>query len=248
MENPAPRHRHLLHFQGSLEALAGRQPGGRERLARQCQPRSRRYWGAGVAVYSPSELWPRSPAERSLLGAQAPPPSWSLFNDAPCAALWERAPRPANRRSDPGASRAPRGRLSRRRRRCYGPVGLAWPGRREREEAVPSRLAGAEGARRAAPGKTRAVDPDRDGRDFGPAHACCPAPGPLRLSSPCAHERLGSLHPEHTPPHHQALLRDGGTLSVLYPSLLSSRPFHSPHSVGSHLELLSLLPLLRVRL
>lgn len=155
MENPTPRHRHLLHFQGSPEALAGRQPSGREALARRGRPEARRCRGAGVAVYSPSELWPRSPAERSLLGAPAPPPSWSLFNDAPCAALWERAPRPANRRSDPGASRAPRGRRSRRRRRRRGPRGPdpasgVWTAGREESES--GRFSGAGGARSPAPG------------------------------------------------------------------------------------------------
>lgn len=72
--------------------------------------------GARGCGHSPSELWPRSPAERSLLGAPAPPPSWSLFNDAPCAAFWERAPgRPIARR--PGLARSRRSRRRRRRRR-----------------------------------------------------------------------------------------------------------------------------------
>lgn len=58
----------------------------------------------------------------------------------------------------------------------------AWPGRREREEAVPSRLAEAEGARRAVPGKTRAVDPDREGPRMRavrrPGLSASPAPVP----------------------------------------------------------------------
>lgn len=73
---------------------APRRPGGR------CGARRARKLGG--AARSPSELWPRSPAERSLLGAPAPPPSWSLFNDAPSGAFWER------RRSQPiGARPAP---------------------------------------------------------------------------------------------------------------------------------------------
>lgn len=79
--------------------------------------------GARGRGHSPSELWPRSPAERSLLGAPAPPPSWSLFNDAPCAAFWERAPgRPIARR--PGLARSRRSRRRRRRRRGVAGLGL----------------------------------------------------------------------------------------------------------------------------
>lgn len=79
--------------------------------------------GARGRGHSPSELWPRSPAERSLLEAPAPPPSWSLFNDAPCAAFWERAPgRPIARR--PGLARSRRSRRRRRRRRGVAGLGL----------------------------------------------------------------------------------------------------------------------------
>lgn len=73
-ETPAPRHRLL----GGLNGRRGER--GRARGLRR---------PGRAAARSPSELWPRSPAERSLLGAPTPPPSWSLFNDAPCAALWE---------------------------------------------------------------------------------------------------------------------------------------------------------------
>lgn len=136
--------------------------------------RSRR---AGGAAHSPSELWPRSPAERSLLGAPAPPPSWSLFNDAPCAAFWERAPRPANRRSDPGAPRAPGGRRTRGRRRRGGfrAAGLAagsWAAGMEKSVSRPPRRG--SGARTAAPAETRAAGPDGDGR----AERAPAAPGP----------------------------------------------------------------------
>lgn len=47
------------------------------------------------AALSPLALWPHSPAGRSPRGLPRPPPSWSLFNDAPCGAFWdEAAPQP----------------------------------------------------------------------------------------------------------------------------------------------------------
>lgn len=55
-------------------------------------------------------------------------------------------------------------------------AGLSWPpgSRREGEESESGRLAGAGGARSPVPGKTRAVDPDGDGR----AGQTAAAPGP----------------------------------------------------------------------
>lgn len=41
-----------------------------------------------AAKCSPLKLWQRFPAVKSLLVHRAPP-SWSLFSDAPCAALWD---------------------------------------------------------------------------------------------------------------------------------------------------------------
>jgi len=89
-ESPAPRHRRLLQLwaPGRPQPVAS-PAGAKAEHGSAARDRGR---GARGREHSPSELWPRSPAERSLLGAPAPPPSWSLFNDAPCGAFWERAP------------------------------------------------------------------------------------------------------------------------------------------------------------
>lgn len=117
-ESPAPRHRCLLQpwapgrprpVTSPASAKAEHGSAGRDRGR-----------GARGRGHLPSELWPRSPAERSLLGAPAPPPSWSLFNDAPCAAFWEWAPgRPIARFLGLARSRPSR-RGRRRRRRVAG--------------------------------------------------------------------------------------------------------------------------------
>lgn len=136
-------------------------PGSKRRAAR--PGRTRGYWGGGGSVWrredgdgeegkgkgsggrrpaaSPSALWPRSPAGRSPRGPPLPPrppPSWSLFNDAPCAAFWD----DAAAQPIPGAARRGPGAEAKRRRR-----------RRQRDRRPPAR------ARRTRPPPLRAFLP-----------------------------------------------------------------------------------------
>ena len=147
--------------------------------------------GARGCGHSPSELWPRSPAERSLLGAPAPPPSWSLFNDAPCAAFWERAPgRPIARR--PGLARSRRSRRRRRRRRGVA-RSRGQGGRRAPASPAPARPGAL--ARRLSRGRFRPLRVLCAAAAFPTGKAACRARGRVRLRAPpgSASRARGSL-------------------------------------------------------
>lgn len=136
------------------------QPGG-ERTGTEEKGRGR---GAAAPADPPSALWPRSPAGRSPRGPPPPPrppPSWSLFNDAPCAAFWD----DAAAQPIPGAARRGPGAEAKRRRR-----------RRQRDRRPPA------SARRTRPPPLRAfLPPPPDRLRGGPrARGATGAEPPLR--------------------------------------------------------------------